>query len=212
MLNTQKKGAEMATYVFSDVHGHAAPLDRLLERVSPSDGDAIYMLGDMIDRGPDPLRVMQLCRNLPGCTTLRGNHEDLMLSFFEKPHDAMAQFNWVINGGGTTAEQLAELPGAECAEWLEWVESLPLSAQDVWDIWEGIPDTYRYRKGGVTQIQLLSDELRGVCYELDNKYGSRDLRILVYGAKLTNDREQDKALVREQMETALSGECLKTKR
>ena len=128
MLNTQKKGAEMATYVFSDVHGHAAPLDRLLERVSPSDGDAIYMLGDMIDRGPDPLRVMQLCRNLPGCTTLRGNHEDLMLSFFEKPHDAMAQFNWVINGGGTTAEQLAELPGTECAEWLEWVESLPLSA------------------------------------------------------------------------------------
>ena len=60
--------------------------------------------------------------------------------------------------------------------------------------------------------EQLSDELRGVCYELDNKYGSRDLRILVYGAKLTNDREQDKALVREQMETALSGECQKTKR
>ncbi|MBQ8130739.1 MAG: hypothetical protein IJ175_10860 [Clostridia bacterium] len=93
-----------------------------------------------------------------------------------------------------------------------WGKQTPLSAQDVWDIWEEIPDTYRYRKGGVTQIQLLSDELRGVCYELDNKYGSRDLRILVYGAKLTNDREQDKALVREQMETALSGECLKTKR
>ena len=36
----------MATYVFSDVHGHAATLDRLLSRISPSSSDSIYMLVD----------------------------------------------------------------------------------------------------------------------------------------------------------------------
>ena len=93
-----------------------------------------------------------------------------------------------------------------------WGKQTPLTAQEVWDIWKEIPDSYKYRKGGVTQSQLLSDELRGVCYELDNKYGSRDVRILVYGAKLTGDKDQDKTLVREQIETALSGECLRTKK
>ena len=34
----------MATYVFSDVHGHNAPLQRLLNRISPADDDAIYTL------------------------------------------------------------------------------------------------------------------------------------------------------------------------
>ncbi len=92
-----------------------------------------------------------------------------------------------------------------------WGKQTPLTAQEVWEIWEEIPDTYRYRKGGVTQIQLLSDELRGICYELDNKYGSRDVRVLVYGAKLTGDKDQDRALVREQITKALSGECLRTR-
>ena len=93
-----------------------------------------------------------------------------------------------------------------------WGKQTPLTAQEVWDIWKEIPDSYKYRKSGVTQIQLLSDELRGTCYELDNKYGSRDVRVLVYGAKLTGDKDQDKTLVREQIATALSGECLRTKR
>ena len=49
--------AIMATYAFSDVHGHRVPLERLLERVSPADDDTLFMLGDMVDRGPDPAGV-----------------------------------------------------------------------------------------------------------------------------------------------------------
>ena len=89
---------------------------------------------------------------------------------------------------------------------LGWSKQTPLTSQDVWDIWEKIPDSYKYKKRGVTQIQLLSDDLRGTCYVLDNKYGTRDLRILVYGAKLTGSAEQDRTLVEEQIITALSGD------
>ena len=118
----------MATYVFSDIHGHVAPLARLLSRVSPSDDDQIFMLGDMIDRGPDPLGVMYLCRDLPGCTVLKGNHEDLMLSCLASPHDVMAQANWVLNGGAVTAEGLARLSRERRTDLIDWVEGLPLSA------------------------------------------------------------------------------------
>ena len=116
----------MATYVFSDVHGHAATIERLLERVSPSDEDSIFMLGDMIDRGPDPVGVMRLCRNLPGCVALRGNHEDLMLDFLEHPHNELSKINWVSNGGMTTAEGLSRLSSEECGDYIAWVQSLPL--------------------------------------------------------------------------------------
>ena len=92
-----------------------------------------------------------------------------------------------------------------------WGKQTPLTAQDVWAIWEGIPDTYKNRKQGVTQIQLLSDELFGTCYDLDNKYGSRDLRILVYGAELTNDAEEDKKIVEAQIIRALNGKGLETR-
>lgn len=119
----------MATYAFSDVHGHCAPLVRLLDRVSPCDEDAIYMLGDMIDRGPDPLGVVRTCRELPGCTVLMGNHEDLMLSALYHPHDRWARSDWTLNGGMTTAEGLSSLPDDECLEIVDWVSQLPLYAR-----------------------------------------------------------------------------------
>ena len=93
-----------------------------------------------------------------------------------------------------------------------WSQQTPLKAQDVWEIWQETPDTYKYKKGGVTQIQLLSDEIFGTCYTLDNKYGTRDLRVLVYGAQLENDAERDRELVRQQLITAINGDGLNTKR
>ncbi|MBP3893090.1 MAG: serine/threonine protein phosphatase [Atopobiaceae bacterium] len=119
----------MATYVFSDVHGHFGTLDRLLERVSPTSDDRIFMLGDMIDRGPDPISVVRCCYQLPNTTVLMGNHEDLMLSYYSDPDDTMARVNWLINGGETTQEGLRSLPVDERIELARWLFTLPLYAQ-----------------------------------------------------------------------------------
>ena len=69
----------MAVYVTSDAHGHVRALDEVLERVSLGAGDELYVLGDLIDRGPDPLGVVSLVRSLPNAHVLLGNHEDLMM-------------------------------------------------------------------------------------------------------------------------------------
>lgn len=56
----------MAVYVTSDAHGHVRALDEVLERVSLGAGDELYVLGDLIDRGPDP---WALCRSCARCPT-----------------------------------------------------------------------------------------------------------------------------------------------
>lgn len=118
----------MSTYVFSDVHGHRATLERALMRVSPVEGDRIVCLGDMVDRGPDPVGVLRVVRSLPGATALMGNHEDLMLDALDHGHDPIALMNWGINGGAVTSQGLDELPEDEREDLLGWVRSLPRGA------------------------------------------------------------------------------------
>ncbi|WP_321973214.1 metallophosphoesterase family protein [Paratractidigestivibacter sp.] len=118
----------MATYVFSDVHGHAAPLKRAIERTNPSKDDVYYCLGDMIDRGPDPLGVIEHVRSLPNAHVIMGNHEDLMLACMEHPENQMCTLNWGMNGGCVTADALAELSEEEADAIVEWVSGLPTFA------------------------------------------------------------------------------------
>ncbi|MGI6230754.1 MAG: metallophosphoesterase family protein [Tractidigestivibacter sp.] len=119
----------MATYVFSDVHGHLATLERVLDRVSLTEDDAVYCLGDMIDRGPDPVGVLKLVRSLPNVQVLQGNHEDLMISYLSSPDDGLAAANWSINGGMMTLSGLHDIDEDEALDLIKWVASLGRSAQ-----------------------------------------------------------------------------------
>ncbi len=118
----------MATYVFSDVHGHAAPLRRLIERIAPADDDRFFCLGDMVDRGPDPMDVIAAVRALPHVCVLSGNHEDLMLSWLGDPGDGGLLADWTINGGGTTLAGFSDLDPEARDELVAWLESLPVYA------------------------------------------------------------------------------------
>ena len=118
----------MSTYVFSDVHGHRATLERVLERVSPGADDVVFCLGDMIDRGPDPIGVMRVTRSLPNVHVLKGNHEDLMLDALDHKDDVVSQANWAINGGMATLSGLEGASDDEASELIGWVRNLPLSA------------------------------------------------------------------------------------
>ena len=118
----------MATYVFSDVHGHVAPLCRALERVSPTKDDVFFCLGDMIDRGPESMAVVRACQELPNCCVLRGNHEALMLNYFDDPDDPIAMLNWGQNGAAATIKDLQALTADELTDFLAWVRGLPLWA------------------------------------------------------------------------------------
>ena len=47
----------MAVYVMSDVHGLKDRYDRMIEYIHEE--DTLYILGDVIDRGPDGIVILQ---------------------------------------------------------------------------------------------------------------------------------------------------------
>ena len=98
-------------YVVSDIHGHLADLRGDLRAAGLVDGDDgwtggdadLWVLGDLVDRGPDGIGVLRLVRSLqeqaPGQVhMLMGNHEVLMLGYHLFPDTRFAEI-WAINGG-----------------------------------------------------------------------------------------------------------------
>ena len=50
----------MATYVIGDIHGEFEQLKILLETMKFNDNDELYVMGDVVDRGPDPIKALKL--------------------------------------------------------------------------------------------------------------------------------------------------------
>lgn len=115
----------MAIYVTSDAHGHVRALDRALELAAPLSEDTVYVLGDMVDRGPDPVGVIGLVRGLSNARVLMGNHERMLLDVLCNTGE-MDDITWALNGGGTTLAGLDELDRNAYRELMEWLAALPL--------------------------------------------------------------------------------------
>ncbi len=115
----------MAIFVTSDAHGHLRALDRALELAAPGSDDIVYVLGDMVDRGPDPVGVLRLVHGLPNARVLLGNHEDMLLTALATG-EQLDLLTWEMNGGSSTAAGLDALPREEYVELVEWIEHLPL--------------------------------------------------------------------------------------
>lgn len=65
-----------AVFIFGDVHGEAQALDLLIRQARTAAGGDVdfYSVGDLIDRGPDPKAVIEICL-AEGVQGLMGNHE-----------------------------------------------------------------------------------------------------------------------------------------
>lgn len=92
------------TFVIGDIHGCAATLRSLVEeRLQPSPPDRIYLLGDLIDRGPDSKGVLDFIFELRKkglCVeSIRGNHEEMLL---QSGDDLRCFGLWALNGGLAT--------------------------------------------------------------------------------------------------------------
>ena len=78
-LPTNSQGKD---YIVGDLHGCFSLLELLLEAVQfDKSRDRLFSVGDLIDRGPDSLRCLQLLEE-PWFFAVRGNHETMMMEFF----------------------------------------------------------------------------------------------------------------------------------
>ena len=73
----------MATYITSDIHGQYDKFKALMEKINLKDEDTLYVLGDIIDRGPEPIKTMLEIMEMPNAVCIKGNHEVMALDCLE---------------------------------------------------------------------------------------------------------------------------------
>lgn len=105
-------------YLVGDLQGCCDPLERLLQTLdfSPS-RDHLYLLGDLVNRGPDSLGVLRRLRGLEGSVTcLLGNHDLHLLAAaagVRKPSKS------------DTLDDILRAP--DSADLIDWLRSRPLA-------------------------------------------------------------------------------------
>ena len=110
------------TYVMSDIHGMAELLEKMLRKIAFSPEDRLYILGDMIDRGPDPAGVIELAASRENIVALKGNHEDMFAEWYEYTADKSEGYFYntyrILMSRNSTREKLPE--------YVRWMKKLPL--------------------------------------------------------------------------------------
>ncbi|RMX05906.1 symmetrical bis(5'-nucleosyl)-tetraphosphatase [Corticibacter populi] len=110
----------MSIYCIGDVQGCDAALGRLLETIdfSPS-RDQVFLLGDLVNRGPQSLQVLQRCMRADGAiAVILGNHDLHLLARFHGARKA---------GRRDTLDDVLSAP--DCPVLIDWLRRQPLVRQ-----------------------------------------------------------------------------------
>ncbi|WP_330687824.1 metallophosphoesterase [uncultured Acetatifactor sp.] len=107
----------------SDIHGEYEMFLELLGEIGLRAEDTLYILGDVLDRGPHPIRTLLMLMKMPNVVCLAGNHELMALEclgFLMKEITDMSigeldekmlenLVTWQYNGSSTTIEEFRGL-------------------------------------------------------------------------------------------------------
>ena len=121
-------------YAVSDLHGRYDKYKKLIKILDKD--DTLYILGDVIDRGPDGFRILLDMAKRPNVVGLMGNHEDMALKALSgltgKSRRGKSQTNlsglelWFSNGGAVSMKGLMNMNPEEQQTVLNYMQSLPL--------------------------------------------------------------------------------------
>jgi len=114
-----------------DIHGRLKKLEGLLEQIAPRDEDRLVFLGDYIDRGAESFEVVDLLvrlkKTFPKTITLRGNHEDFVISLFKGNQNQYQRDVWLKMNGGNLTLASYRIKGFHLKVHQDFYMNLPLS-------------------------------------------------------------------------------------
>ncbi len=127
-------------YVTSDLHGYSLEkFQSFLDEVGFSKDDFLYVLGDVIDRGKDGIKILKWLMSKRNAQLILGNHESLLLAcdflFDEITEDSISRLTgtklniystWVANSGQVTLDALSAMRNSEIKYILEYLRDCPL--------------------------------------------------------------------------------------
>lgn len=147
-------------YATADMHGCWDKYQDLLHKVSFGPDDTLYVLGDVIDRGPDGFKIMLDMARRPNVVNLMGNHEAMALDALAcilgaiqktgeiilSEEEAETVDLWFYNGGEPSLADFLWLNDAQ--------------TQIVWDYMRNMP-LYKELEVGDRQFVLVHGGLEG---------------------------------------------------
>ena len=109
-------------YICSDIHGLYDRYEKLLQTIDLQESDTLYILGDMIDRGPDGIRILMDMIDRPNVIGFLGNHEHMMLMYLFG-YDTVS---WLLpfNGGKETLKAFEKLSIDDKRKILEYLDKI----------------------------------------------------------------------------------------
>lgn len=130
------------TYAMSDLHGCYDKYAQMLEKIGFGEDDTLYILGDVIDRGPDGIRILLDMMGRKNVIPIIGNHESLALSSLKHIRDGVperallptkAYRLWMLSDGEPTAAAFRALPKETQAALVEYIESFSVYEEIIVD-------------------------------------------------------------------------------
>ena len=153
----------MSTYVISDIHGNYNAYMDMLKKIQFDDDDILYILGDILDRGPNPIQIILDVMKRPNVEVLAGNHcvmalECLSFLLKEITQESLVDLdsemfgkllNWRQNGASTTLKEFSQCDKTTQRDILAFISEL-----DVYDEIEVAGKTYILVHAGLGNFSL----------------------------------------------------------
>ena len=128
-------------YVMSDLHGQFEKYLEMLKKIEFSDRDELYILGDVVDRGPHPIRLLMDMSMRSNVFPLLGNHDWMAMEILKKLNTEITEENfsthldekwmeilsmWMADGGNTTMREFRALSMEDREALLEYFSEFAL--------------------------------------------------------------------------------------
>lgn len=117
-------------YVMSDLHGQYDKYTELLGKIGFKKSDTLFVLGDICDKGPAPIRILQDMMLRPNVFPIMGDCDLRALRLLSKMNSDEAKNDpdfrlefakWLQEGGMTTVTAFRELDEEEQSDILEYL-------------------------------------------------------------------------------------------
>ena len=145
-------------FAMSDIHGQYELFRNLMEQIRLRKEDTLYILGDVVDRGPEPMKILKYMMTHSNIIPIIGNHEVMALpnlkllipeisqNFLDElPQQVYQDFaNWTQNGGIRTIQDFRKLPQEERYQIVEYMEAFRpygreiVNSQEYWLVHAGL--------------------------------------------------------------------------
>lgn len=123
-------------YAMSDLHGCYNKFIGMLEKIHFGEKDTLYILGDIVDRGADGIKLLLNLAERKNVICLRGNHDNTalrMLNYLKTPADSPLADKlieiyqlWLSDGSYPTYKAFTNLDEDNKKKVLTYLNSLPI--------------------------------------------------------------------------------------